>query len=281
MKIESASMRDYNRIEQALTFVAENFRQQPSLAQIAESVHLSEHHFQRLFQRWAGVSPKQFLQYLTVQQASECLQSGLSTMETAYEVGLSAPARLGELFVRLQAVTPGEYKSGGVGIKVVYGVHDSPFGECLLGVTDRGVCGLQFLTEDSTRESALAALRQRLPHADYRPDPEQTVRVCNQIFSGDGDDPLPLLVSGTAFQLKVWEALLRIPAGGLSSYGQIAKTIGKPAAVRAVGTAVGQNPVALLIPCHRVIRRDGMLGGYRWGVGRKLALQGWEKSRLQ
>lgn len=268
--------RDYQRVEQALNFVAENFRQQPSLAQIAESVHLSEHHFQRLFQRWAGVSPKQFLQYLTVASASECLQAGLSTMETAYEVGLSAPARLGELFVRLEAVTPGEYKSGGVGIEVSYGIHDTPFGACLLGVTDRGVCALQFVAPGMP-EQALADARQRLPNAQYHHRPAVTSPLAAQIFNERSNRALPLLVSGTAFQLKVWEALLSIPAGQVASYQQIAVAIGQRAAVRAVGTAIGHNPVGLLIPCHRVIRGNGMPGGYRWGAGRKLALQGWEK----
>lgn len=277
METQSKTSRDYQRIEQALSFVAANFRQQPSLAEIAETVHLSEHHFQRLFQRWAGVSPKQFLQYLTVNHAGECLQSGLSTMETAYEVGLSAPARLGELFVRLEAVTPGEYKSGGVGIAVAYGVHETPFGECLLAVTDRGLCGLQFVTSESPFNTILTDLKSRLPNAEYRHQPEETKKFVHQIFSVRSKSTLPLLVSGTAFQLKVWDALLRIPEGGLTSYQQIATSIGNATAVRAVGTAIGRNPVAVLIPCHRVIRGDGMPGGYRWGLGRKLALQGWER----
>lgn len=279
MENQSEASRDYQRIEKALNFIAENFRQQPSLAEIAHTVHLSEHHFQRLFQRWAGVSPKQFLQYLTVNHAGECLQSGLSTMETAYEVGLAAPARLGELFVRLEAVTPGEYKNGGVGIDVSWGVHESPFGGCVLGVTDRGVCGLHFITSESTIESALSDLKSVLPNANWFHQPEKSGKVAQRIFVADTKSTLPLLVSGTAFQLKVWDALLRIPEGGLASYQQIATSIGKTAAVRAVGTAIGKNPVALLIPCHRVIRGDGMPGGYRWGLGRKLALQGWERRK--
>lgn len=279
MNMETASIRDYQRVEQALNFVAQHYRDQPSLAEIAQSVHLSEHHFQRLFQRWAGVTPKQFLQYLTVCHAQACLQSGFSTMDTAYEVGLSAPARLGELFVRLEAVTPGEYKSGGVGIEVYYGVHETPFGWCLLGVTKRGVSGLQFINERSAADPALAELQQRLPHAAYRRSDEETKELAKQIFTGSEKSELSLLCSGSSFQLKVWEALLSIPEGGMCSYLQIATSIGNASAVRAVGTAVGQNPVALLIPCHRVIRSDGMPGGYRWGLGRKLALQGWERSK--
>ncbi len=276
MNMHTAISRDYQRVEQALNFVAENYRHQPALSEIAKSVHLSEHHFQRVFQRWAGISPKQFLQYLTVKRASEYLQRGHSTMDAAYEVGLSAPARLGELFIRLEAVTPGEYKAGGAGIEVAYGMHETPFGMCLLGETGRGVCGLQFLGTATTADTALLQLMSRLPNASYHEKQMQTGKTVSEIFSAESKKSLPLLVSGTAFQLKVWEALLNIPEGGVASYAQIAEKIGKPKAVRAVGTAVGHNPVALLIPCHRVIRGDGMPGGYRWGLGRKLALQGWE-----
>ncbi|MEM7257747.1 MAG: methylated-DNA--[protein]-cysteine S-methyltransferase, partial [Pseudomonadota bacterium] len=190
--------------------------------------------------------------------------------------GLSAPARLGELFVRLEAVTPGEYKSGGEGIDVSYGIHDSPFGPCLLGATDRGVCALQFVTSQSP-QAALAEVKQRLPNANYHHRPAITEPLVRQIFTDRSKQTLPLLVSGTAFQLKVWEALLAIPAGQVVSYQHIATAIGKPPAVRAVGTAVGRNAIGLLIPCHRVIKGDGMPGGYRWGAGRKLALQGWER----
>lgn len=276
MNRETTRIRDYQRVEQALNFVARNYRNQPSLAEIAQSVHLSDYHFQRLFQRWVGVTPKQFLRYLTVSHAQECLQSGYSTMEAAYEVGLSAPARLGELFVRLEAITPGEYRSGGVGIDVRYGVHETPFGRCMLGVTKRGVCGLHFIDEQSTVDSAFSELQQRLPHAAYLRSDEETRQLAVEIFSGELKTELSLICSGTSFQLKVWEALLRIPEGGVRSYSQIASAIGNPSAVRAVGTAISQNPVALLIPCHRVIRSDGLPGGYRWGLGRKLAIQGWE-----
>lgn len=280
MNTQNSNARDYQRIEQALNFVAQNYRSQPSLAEIANAVHLSEYHFQRLFLRWAGVSPKQFLQYLTINHAAEFLHSGHSTADAAYEVGLSAPARLGELFVRLAAVTPGEFKCGGAGIDVSYGAHDTPFGECLFGITRRGICGMQFTGGESALEDALAGLKRRLPNAQYRYQPQETKVACEKIFKQKKKSTLPLLVAGTSFQLKVWEALLTIPEGGVSSYKQIASAIGKPNAVRAVGTAIGQNPISVLIPCHRVIKSDGMLGGYRWGLGRKLAIQGWEKLRL-
>ncbi len=276
MKSLDAEQKDYQRIETALNFVAENYQQQPSLAEIAAVVHLSEHHFQRLFQRWAGVTPKQFLQYLTLQHASECLAAGLSTLETTYEVGLGAPARLGELFIRLEALTPGEYKTGGANLTIDFGFHQTPFGECLIGLTERGVCGLHFILPDSSREAVLAEFTARLPHATYQQNQTATAATIKQIFSTTVPVNLSLLVGGTPFQLKVWEALLRIPQGQRVSYQQLAQAIDKPAAMRAVGTAVGRNPVALLIPCHRVIRGDGQLGGYRWGLGRKLAVQGWE-----
>ncbi len=279
MQTSDTETRDYQRIEKALNFVAENYRQQPSLADIAAEVHLSEHHFQRLFQRWAGVSPKQFLQHLTLQHASECLAAGMSTLETTYEVGLAAPARLGELFVRLEALTPGEFKTGGAGLDVLYGFHDSPFGQCLLGVTDRGVCGLHFVATDSSRDQVFAEFTSRLPNARYQSDPAKTAVTVSQIFTAAEPASLSLLVGGTPFQLKVWEALLRIPVGHRVSYQQLAQSIDKPRAMRAVGTAVGCNPVALLIPCHRVIRGDGQPGGYRWGLGRKLAVQGWESTQ--
>ena len=194
MNSEAENSRDYQRIEQALTFVAENFRQQPTLPEIAAAVHLSEHHFQRMFQRWAGVSPKQFLQYLTVSHAGDSLRAGMSGMDAAYDVGLSAPARLSELFVRLEALTPGEYKSGGAGVEVACGWHQTPFGECVIGVTKRGVCGLQFITGNASRENALDAMQGRLPNAAYHHSQENTAAVVSQIFSSTSAAPLPLLV---------------------------------------------------------------------------------------
>lgn len=271
--------KDYLRVEKALQFVAANFRKQPSLADIAASVHLSEYHFQRLFNRWAGVSPKQFMQYVTLQYARECLQAGNSVLETAYESGLSSPSRLGELFVRLEAITPGECRRGGEGLIVEYGFHHTVFGECLIATTVRGITGLHFC-EAGRRDAALQDMKARLPAASYRLSQQTTAGIVEQIFSQDipagARACLSVLVSGTAFQIKVWEALLKIPPAGKVSYRQLALQTGGPGAVRAVGTAVGRNPVAVLIPCHRVIRSDGLPGGYHWGLGRKLALQGRE-----
>lgn len=281
--------RDYSRIEKALQYAAENFKEQPSLAELAASVHLSEHHFQRVFRRWAGVSPKQFLQYQTLQHARKCLSSDMTVLDTAYDSGLAAPSRLYELFVRLESVTPAEYKSAGCGLTIDYGFHATPFGECLLGITARGITHLSFLSDDdgvgsnSKQQSAVELMKDRLPNATYQHNDAATADCIEQIFSENNNKSatqLALLVSGSAFQVKVWEAMLRVAPCGLASYQQLAHAVDSPNAVRAVGTAVGQNPVGLLIPCHRVIRSNGMLGEYRWGVARKLAVQGWEQRRM-
>ncbi len=279
MTTKTAGNKDYLRIEQALHYVAMHFRSQPSLAEIAESVHLSEYHFQRLFNRWAGVSPKQFLQYMTLQYARDCLLNGQSVLDTTYASGLSAPARLGELFVRLEAMTPAEVRAGGSGLQVDFGYHQTPFGEALIAATARGLTGLQFC-EPGNRDPAFQDMKSRLPAAQFRLNQSGTLGLANQIFHNRTGGTLSVLVSGTAFQIKVWEALLKVPVGGRVSYQQLALESGSPNAVRAIGTAVGRNPVAMLIPCHRVIRSDGMLGGYHWGLGRKLALQGWENVHL-
>ena len=283
MKQPGTAEREYQRIEEALRFVAANYKSQPDLAEIASHVHLSEAHFQRLFKRWAGVSPKQFLQYLTLDYARHCLRGDRTVMDTAYDSGLSAPARLNELFVRLESVTPSEYRQKGKGIEVEYGFHETAFGLCVIGVTERGLSGLEFCTEDK-KDLALAGMAARLPAACYRHNPAKTAEYCDLIFTAVGADnqqkktdiSLSVLVKGTAFQIKVWEALLRVPAGGRISYRQLADAADCAGANRAVGSAVGKNPVALLIPCHRVIREDGMPGGYHWGLERKLALLGVE-----
>ncbi len=271
--------KDYQRVEKALHYLAAHYSEQPSLAQIAEAAHVSEYHFQRLFSRWVGVSPKQFLQYLTVQHARQCLRSDMSVLDTAYASGLSAPARLGEMFLRLESMTPGEVRRGGVGVEVEYGFQSTVFGECLISFTARGICGLVFCDEVG-HESALHNMKRQLPEATYRQNDAAAADYCARIFaalSGNhSSQPLSLCAIATPFQLKVWEALLELPQASRVSYKHIASAIEKPAAVRAVGTAIGRNPIALLIPCHRVIRSDGLLGGYRWGEARKLAIQGWE-----
>ncbi len=269
--------RDYERVRQALEYVAGHYREQPSLARIAEHVHLSPYHFQRLFSRWAGTTPKRFLQHLTIEHAKASLLSDMSVLETTFEHGLEAPARLSELFVRIEALTPGEFRQRGDGLSIRYGFHSSPFGTCLLATTSRGVCGLSFVDDDQDqREQALAQLQARLPKAQYDEDHAHTAIACKQLFAPEDNQSAVLHLAGTAFQLKVWRALLRIPAGRLASYGQIARAVGNPAAARAVGTAIGRNPIAVVIPCHRVIRENGMLGGYHWGEARKLAILGRE-----
>lgn len=267
--------RDYERVRRALEYVAGHFREQPSLARIAEHVHLSPYHFQRLFSRWAGTTPKRFLQHITIEHAKASLLQDMSVLEASLENGLEAPARLSELFVRIEAMTPGEFRKRGTGLCIRYGFHPTPFGTAAIAITERGVCGLAF-ADDDNREQTLAEMRSRLPLADYQADQRQTAVACQQLFETYADRQTVLHLAGTAFQLKVWQALLRIPPGRLASYRQIAQATGNPAAARAVGTAVGNNPVALLIPCHRVIKANGQLGGYHWGEARKLAIIGRE-----
>jgi AraC family transcriptional regulator of adaptative response/methylated-DNA-[protein]-cysteine methyltransferase len=273
---------DYYRVEQALSYLQTNFTRQPSLAEIAASIHLSEFHFQRLFIRWVGISPKRFLQYLTKENAKELLANSRSLLDVSLQLGLSGPSRLHDLFITCEAVTPGEFKQRGAGLTIHYGYHHTPFGDCLLALTDRGLCGLAFAESGGT-ETLLADLRQRWGQAKLIADPAATAPYAARIFalvSDPGGPPLQLYLSGTNFQLKVWQALLHIPTGELTTYGQIAALLGKPTASRAVGNAVGDNPIAYLIPCHRVIRQAGELGGYRYGLARKQAILGWEQAHL-
>ena len=269
---------DYQLVEQAILFLERNFKQQPGLNEVAASVGLSEYHFQRLFSRWVGISPKRFLQFLTKEHAKRLLEESENLLETAYESGLSGPGRLHDSFVSCEAVTPGEYKLAGEGLQIVYGFHPSPFGECLIARTERGICSLSFIREGE-REQALNDLRQNWKHADLIEDPAATFPLVHQICSQKWDlesSPLHLYLRGTNFQIKVWEALLRIPAGSVVSYKDIAVLIGMPKASRAVGHAVGKNPIPVIIPCHRVIRNGGEFGDYHWGSARKKALLGWE-----
>jgi AraC family transcriptional regulator of adaptative response/methylated-DNA-[protein]-cysteine methyltransferase len=269
------TMSDYDRIEQIILYLEDHFRDQPDLATVAAQVGLSEYHMQRLFRRWAGISPKRFLQYLTADYARARLQE-TSVLDAAYDAGLSGPGRLHDLTVNIYAMTPGEVKQHGAGLTITYGFHDSPFGTCLIGITARGICELRFVTDDP--DSALAALRAEWPAAAFVHDPRQTQPVIDQVFGGDGR--LSLLLKGTNFQIRVWEALLSVPPGALITYGDLAARIGQPSASRAVGSAVGHNPIAYLIPCHRVIRRSGAIGEYRWQPARKQAIIGWEAARI-
>ena len=270
---------DYARVEKAILFLDDNFRQQPDLKTMAGSVGLSEYHFQRLFSRWAGISPKRFLQCLTLEYAKGRLDQAESVLDVSYEAGLSGSGRLHDLFVTYEAMTPGEYKKQGAGLVIRYGFHASPFGECLLAVTDRGICGLEFV-EPAGSEQTLNQLRARWPLADFRQDVDATRPLVEAVFAENGSaQPLKLLMKGTPFQLKVWQALLKIPAGSLASYEDVARLIDRPTAARAVGNAVSRNPLAYIIPCHRVIRKVGLPGPYHWGEARKKALIGWEAAR--
>ena len=269
---------DYLRIEKAISFLQSNYTRQPDLSEVARSVHLSEFHFQRLFTRWAGISPKRFLQYLTLEHAKRALKESRSVLDATFDAGLSSPGRLHDLFVTIEAMTPGEFKESGEGLTVLYGYHPTPFGECLLAITGRGICGLSFVPEGK-RASVLKELRERWTGATLREAPDETQPWVDKLFSrtpARRRKPLPLILKGTNFQVKVWEALLRIPEGGVVSYESLARAVGKPSASRAVGNAVGKNPIAFIIPCHRVIRQAGVIGNYHWGAERKKALLGWE-----
>lgn len=272
---------DYERIAAAIRFIDRNLEDQPTLAAIAAELDLSPLYLQRLFRRWAGVSPKRFLQFLTVEHAKGLLETH-SVLDASLASGLSGPGRLHDHFVALEAVSPGEYKRRGLGLTIRYGVHPSPFGPMLLAVTGRGVCGLFFLPDPADATAELAELQRFWHGAELRADPAATGLVARRLFDLDDkhrNEPLRLLVKGTNFQVNVWKALLRIPPGRLCAYDDVARAVGAPAACRAVGQAVGANPIAYLIPCHRVIRRAGRVGGYRWDPVRKRALIAWEAAR--
>jgi AraC family transcriptional regulator, regulatory protein of adaptative response / methylated-DNA-[protein]-cysteine methyltransferase len=276
------SNRDYDRISDALSYLDDHYLEQPGLDEIAAASGLSQFHFQRLFSKWVGLSPKKFLQTLSLEHAKRSLFNDASVLDAAYDAGLSGPGRLHDLFVTCEAVTPGEYKTKGAGVKIRYGYHPSPFGECLLLITERGVCGLGFVV-DGDREDAFDHLTAGWREADFEVDDAATGDYMDRIFGGAGGRPraggapLRLILRGSPFQTKVWRALLAVPPGRLTTYQDIAQRIGYPAgAARAVGTANGSNLISYLIPCHRVIRKSGVIGGYRWGRSRKLAMIGWE-----
>lgn len=273
---------DYERIERAIRFIEANFRRQPTLDDIAAAIHLSKFHFHRLFKRWAGVTPQQFLHFLTIEHAKEMLRQSRSILDASLAAGLSSGSRLHDLFVSFEAVTPGEYKQHGEGLVITYGYHPTPFGGCLLAMTRRGICALRFCAAGE-RDECLRQLQQQWPAASFVEDVSVTLPVVTAIFKAKGRDDMTfhLALKGTNFQMQVWRALLAIPPGRLVSYQDIAESIGKPTAVRAVAHAIADNPVAYLIPCHRVIRKTGEIHNYRWGTARKKALIGWEAGRLE
>ena len=272
--------RDYERVEAAIHYIETHHEEQPGLGDIARAAGLSEYHFQRLFSRWVGISPKRFLQFLTKEHAKTLIAGSDSLLDSTYDSGLSSPGRLHDLFVTCEAVTPGEYKKMGAGLDIRYGLHPSPFGECLLAVTERGICALSFVQEGD-RRAPVADLERQWPQAAIRQDPQATAGLLEGVFGYPQDHPpapLYLFVKGTNFQIKVWEALLKIPLGKAVTYEDIARHIGLPKASRAVGNAVGRNPIPFLIPCHRVIRKMGVFGYYGGGPARKKAMLGWEST---
>jgi AraC family transcriptional regulator of adaptative response/methylated-DNA-[protein]-cysteine methyltransferase len=272
---------DYQRIERAIEYLEKKANTQPELSEVAETIGLSEYHFQRMFSRWAGISPKRFLQFITKEGAKELLAQSENLLDTTYSVGLSSLGRLHDLFVSTEAVTPGEYKSGGAGLTIRYGLHDTPFGKALIGATERGICHFGFVGD--SEGDAIDTLYANWQQAEMIEDHKATVSLVEPIFNLNqrSEKPLHLHLRGTNFQLKVWEALLRIPPGAVTSYQGLAEQAGRPGASRAVGTALSRNPIAVLIPCHRVIRKLGEFGNYRYGLARKKALLGWEAANRQ
>lgn len=279
MNIQIELSQHYRLIEQAIRYIEANVERQPELEEIASAVGLSEYHFQRIFTRWAGISPKRFLQFLTRERAKELLDRSENLLDAAHQIGLSSLGRLHDLFVNTEAVTPGEYRTRGAGVTIRYGIHPTPFGKCLIAVTERGICRLAFV--DGNEGGAIDRLVEDWRQADLIEDYKSTAPLIARIFYGPVpgptalsrlDPPLTLHLRGTNFQIKVWEALLEIPAGSVTTYERIAARIGKPKAVRAVGAAVGDNPIAYLIPCHRVIRKSGEFGNYLYGSARKKAM---------
>lgn len=272
---------NYERIAAAICFIRENYREQPALDRIAEHIHVSPFHFQRLFHEWAGITPKQFLQYLNIGYAKKILKETHATLfDTACELGLSGTSRLYDLFINIEGMTPGEYKNGGQDLDINYSFADTPFGTIIVASTAKGVCHMAFA--DEGEEKALANLQSLFPNAGYKQNLDTKQQNALSVFNQDWSklQEIKLHLRGTEFQLKVWETLLKIPAGGLTTYADLASKSGYEGACRAVGTAIGKNPVAFLIPCHRVIKATGEIGNYHWGEVRKNAIIGWEAAHL-
>jgi len=268
-------MTDYERVENVIRHLTRHYVEQPDLRSLASVARVSEFHFHRLFSRWAGITPKALVKFLTAKHAKALLRQSQSVLDASLDAGLSGPGRLHDLLVSLDAVSPGEFKNYGAGMAVHYGFHASPFGTCLIGATARGICHLSFVGDDG-EAAALRELNSEWPNAVFRHDQKSARELATEIFQRRRSEKIPVLLVGTPFRLKVWEALLKIPPGRVVSYHDIARSIGSPTACRAVGAAVGANPVSYLIPCHRVIHETGIVGNYRWGRERKLAMLAWE-----
>ncbi|AZA58428.1 bifunctional helix-turn-helix domain-containing protein/methylated-DNA--[protein]-cysteine S-methyltransferase [Chryseobacterium shandongense] len=269
---------DYERIAKAIEYIRSNFKLQPSLDEVAENIHLSPSHFQKMFSDWAGTSPKKFLQFISLEHAKSLLKEA-SLFDAAFETGLSSTSRLHDLFVKIEGMSPAEYKNGGKSLNINYSFSESPFGKVIAASTEKGVCYMAFENE---KQKALGDLQARFPNASFTERQDEFQKNALSIFNKDWNqlNTIKLHLKGTDFQLKVWESLLAIPMGKLSTYGNLAGKIGYPNASRAVGTAIGSNPVAFLIPCHRVIQSSGKIGGYMWGSDRKQMIIGWESSQV-
>ena len=269
---------DYELVKHTLAFISENWREQPSLDTLADQAGLSATHLQRLFTRWAGLSPKAFLQAVTLDHARGLLRDSASILDASYELGLSGPGRLHDLFITHEGMSPGIYKAKGRGLKIQYGFHDCPFGRALILITDEGLAGLAF-SDHGDEKTAFADMSSRWPEANYTKNETATAPYAKRIFESErwkSDQPLKVVFIGTDFEIRVWETLLRIPFGKASTYSDIASHLGKPSAARAVGSAVGKNPISFVVPCHRVLGKSGGLCGYHWGLTRKRAILGWE-----
>lgn len=283
--LPSSEVGDYALIRSAITYLSESWVEHPPLENLAAHLGLSPAHAQKLFKRWCGLSPKEFVQAIAMDRARQLLDGAASVLETAHEVGLSGGSRLHDLFLTHEAMTPGDYKRRGEGLTIFYGFHPCPFGDALVMATERGVCGMAFVNEDigQTRREALEDMTRRWPRATFTSEPERTAPLAARIFEPEAwraEKPVRLVLIGTDFEIRVWEALLKIPMGRAVSYADIARHLGQPTASRAVGTAVGRNPISFAVPCHRVLRGDGQLAGYHWGLTRKRALISWETGRV-
>jgi AraC family transcriptional regulator, regulatory protein of adaptative response / methylated-DNA-[protein]-cysteine methyltransferase len=279
----AAAADDYAVVRRAIAYISEHWRAQPEIDEIAAAVGTTTADLHHLFRRWAGLTPKAFLQAITLDNARRLLRSSASVLDAAYEVGLSGPGRLHDLFVTHEAMSPGEWKSGGEGLSVAYGFHPSPFGSALVMSTERGLAGLAF-ADPGEEDAALADMRGRWPKARYGEDKDRTGAIARRIFDPTlwrPERPLRVMLIGTDFEVRVWETLLGIPMGRATTYSDIAAKLGKPKAARAVGAAVGKNPVSFVVPCHRVMGKSGDLTGYHWGITRKRAMLGWEAGRVE
>jgi AraC family transcriptional regulator of adaptative response/methylated-DNA-[protein]-cysteine methyltransferase len=278
----TAAAADYDIVRRAIGHIREHWRSQPEVDAIAEAAGVTPTELHHLFRRWAGLTPKAFLQAITLDAARTVLRTSASVLDTAYEVGLSGPGRLHDLFVTHEAMSPGEWKTGGQGLTIRYGFHPSPFGTALVMASERGLAGLAFADADEEK-AALADMRQRWPNASYVEDSAGTAALARRIFDPKrwrAEEPLRVVLIGTDWEVRVWETLLKVPMGRLTTYSDIAVKVCSPAAARAVGAAVGKNPISFVVPCHRVVGKSGALTGYHWGISRKQAMLGWEAGKV-